>query len=223
MKSADEILTEYWVGAIGIATATAYWLLSKEAFLKVLTSGIGPAITLIAVLASTLLLFAFYIAGTYDDLDRAAGFVAGIKLEGPRHIILIFALAICFGALIAFAVNLMAYCGILLGLQILDLIGFFTIRRIFIGNETEAKERMSSSEWHALKDYYFVRPHLLLRLLRLLGTAVALGLAALLETRRSAALDALAWAIVVASAWSAEYYHSNWRKLLKKDLSLHPV
>jgi len=223
MKSTDEILTEYWLGAIGLASATAYWLLSKEEFHRVLTSGIGPAITLIAVLASTLLLFALYIAGTYDDLDKAAGYVTGIKLDGSRHVIIIFALAICFGALIAFAANLIVYCGILFGLQIVDLIGFLTIRRIFIGNEAEAKERVPSSEWRALKDYYFVRPHLPLRSLRLLGTAVALGLAVLLEMRRSAALGELAWAIVVASVWSAEYCHSNWRKLLKESLGLHPA
>ncbi len=223
MKTTDETLKDYWVLAIGVASATAYWLMSKEVFLRALTSGIGPAITFIAVLASTLLFFAFYIAGTNDDLDKAAGYVTGIKLEGPWHIILIFALAICFGALFAFAANLIVYCGILFGLLLVDFIGFLTIRRKFIKNEAKAKERVPLTKWRALKNYYFVRPHLLLRSLRLLGTAVALALAVLLETRRSAALGELAWAIVVASVWSAEYCHSNWRKLLKKDLGLHPA
>ncbi|HVC89272.1 MAG TPA: hypothetical protein VND66_01500 [Acidobacteriaceae bacterium] len=221
MKSTDEILTDYGLVAMGVAFSTAFAVLSKDGLPH--PRGIGPAITFIAVLASTLLLFARYIAGTHDDLSKAAGYVMGIKLEGSWHVIIIFALAICFGALIAYAANLIVYCGILFGLQIVDLIGFLTVRRKFIENEAGAKERMPSSEWRALKDYYCVRPHLLLRSLRLLGTAVALGIAVLLEWRRSAALGELAWAIVVASAWSAEYYHSYWRKLLKESLGLHPA
>jgi len=223
MKTTDEILKDYWVLAIGVASATAYWLMSKEVFLRALTSGVGAAITFIAVLASTLLLFTFYIAGTNDDLDKAAGYVTGIKLEGPWHIILIFALAICFGALFAFAANLIVYCGILFGLLLVDFVGFLTIRRKFIEHEAKAEKRVPPTDLLALKTYYFVRPHLLLRSLRLLGTAVAFGIAVLVETRRSAALGELAWAIVVASVWSTEYCHSNWRKLLKKDFGLHPA
>lgn len=222
MKTTDEVLKDYWILAIGVASATAYWLMSKEVFLKALTSGIGPAITLIAVLASTLMLFAFYIAGTNDDLEKAAGYVMGIKLEGPWHLILIFALALCFGALFAFAANLIVYSGILFGLLLVDFIGFLTIRRKFIENEAEAKERVPPTNLLALKNYYFVRPHLLLRSLRLLGTAVAFGIAVFVKMRRSTALGEIDWAIVVASIWSAEYCHANWRTLLKKDLGLLP-
>jgi hypothetical protein len=220
-KSYSMLLT-YWSTAIGVAIGTASVLLSRDALLRALEQGPIPAVTIIAVLAATLLVFVLYMEGTREELNFGEEYriLATVRRPQPEHVVLIIWLAICFGGLIAFATNLLVYCGILICLEAGDLFGTVTVRRRVRDALKKGVPHLTVSAKNAFDVYYNGKGHLWLRSFRLLGTGMALGLAIYLSAaRRGGHLAQVGWAIVIVSMLSAEYVHHLWRTQLRRSLA----
>jgi hypothetical protein len=212
MSGASSALDKYWLIAVptAIAAAGTCLSLSWHGFVSALKGGPVPSATVLAVLACTVWVFLRYVEATRDELEMAKEYVDAIPSLGVEPVLIIFAIAACFGALIAFASNLLVYSAILVCLHVADLAGTVWVKQAFY--EVERKvSRVPVSVRRALREYYVGRPQLRLRSLRLAGTLLALGIAVDARIYNSARGAEAAWAAILLSVLLTELFHGSWR------------
>jgi hypothetical protein len=218
MDRVYDTLDKYWALAIAVAVGCASILLTRDVLLREFERGPLHSVTVIAALASTLFIFVLYINATREELELAKTHKY-IELVGQletEQVILIFAVALCFGGLIAFVTNLLVYTALMIGLQVFDLVGAYVVRRRFQG--AEKKKNVDIPGRAILHEYYVLKPHLILRSVRLIGCTIALVLAIVARRSNSAVLTALGWAAMMCAILSSEYVLHLWRKVRRQRL-----
>jgi hypothetical protein len=210
-------LDKYWAIAVGLAIGCASILLSRDALIREFVRGIIPAVTIVAALATTLFLFVLYMNGARDELDlaRTHKYIEHIRQPETEQVVIIILLAICFGGLIAFVTNLLVYMGLMICLQVTDLVGTYMVRCRF----QDAEKFVPDPARDPLHDYYVVKPHLLLRSARLVACAVAMVFALMARTRPASIITVFGWATIIVAILSCEYVLHRWRQERKHRLA----
>lgn len=218
MDRVYDTLDKYWALAIAVAVGCASILLTRDVLLREFEQGPLHSVTVIAALASTLFIFVLYINATREELELAKThkYIELIGQLEAEQVILIFAVALCFGGLIAFVTNLLVYSAIMIGLQVFDLVGAYVVRRRF--QDAEKKKHVDIPGRVILHEYYVLKPHLILRSVRLIGCTIALVLAIAARRNNSAVLTALGWAAMICAILSSEYVLHLWRKVRRQRL-----
>ena len=213
-----DTLDRYWTIAIAVAIGCASILLTRDVLLREFMRGWVHTVTVIVALGSTLFLFVLYINATREELELAKTH-RYIELVGQleaEQVVLIFAVALCFGGLIAFVTNLLAYAALMMGLQLFDLVGAYAVRRRF--QDANKKRNVDIQGRVILHEYYVVKPHLLLRLVRLIGCTIALLLGVEARINDSAVLAELGWATMILTILLSEYVLHLWRRVRRQRL-----
>ena len=199
--------------AIGCASV----LLSRETLREEFMRGVIPAITVVAILITTLLVFVLYLFSTQEELDLAREYAYVEKL-GALHwqdFAIVFVLALSFGGIIAFVTNLLLYSAVIIVLQIADSIGAYMVQ-----NRLFRAYQKSKAIPDPIYDYYLVKPQFVLRTARLVAYTVAFVLAVVASFRPKAIVTELAWVIIVITTITYEYVIYRWR--LERHRKLPP-
>ena len=217
-----DTLNSYWSVAITLAVGSACLLLSREVFLREFMAGPIHAITIVAVLGVTLLMFVLYMNATREELELAKSnrYIEFVGQPQAEVVILIACLALCFGGLIAFTTNLLVYGELMIVLQIADIVGAYIARRRF--QDIESKKHVNIPGRAILHEYYVTKPHLRMRLLRLVGCIIAVFLAVKARKNNLTIFTEMGWAIMIFSILWAEFVLHRWRQLRRYQLtSIH--
>jgi hypothetical protein len=211
-------LDKYWAIGIAVTLGCASVLLSRDAILQQMKRGPLYAITVIAVLVATLFMFLIYMHASRDELDLAKSYkyVEHIRPPQAAEIIVIFAVALLFGGLIAFVTNLLIYASIMLCFRIADLVALHMVRR-GVRHAKEMKQ-VSSAPLFVMANYYLSKPHVILHVTRLLGCVVALLLAVEANKKHSSMLDESGWAAIISVSLLSEFVLYRWRQERKEKL-----
>jgi hypothetical protein len=213
-----DALDKYWGLAIAVVIACASLFMSRSSLFASFHEGTIQAAMVIAPLAVTLIVFVLYMEATRAELRLAArlNFIEALRAPRTSEIIIIFSIALCFGCLIAFVTNLLVYSALLLGLQVVDLIGPFIVNRRF--KEAEGSGRTPPKARAALHEYYLVRHQISLRAVRAVGCVIGLLLAIFsVKTHRQIYAE-LAWAVILVSLLATEYVLLRWRLARNRKL-----
>ena len=211
---------EYWRVCLAVAIGCASVLLSQDSLKREFIRGVVPAITVSAVLLTTLVTFVLFLIATDDELELAHHYNYIQKIGNPQwpDFLVIFVLALGFGALIAFVSNPLIYAATIVLFQGADTIGTSLLQ-----NRVARARKEAASMPNAIYDYYLLRPHSSLRTLRLLGYFLAFTIALVARFKPSVVLIESCWTVILATTITCEFYLRHWRNELSRQLELEDV
>ena len=161
MSKVYDLFRNFWDIAVGIAVASAFFVLSTDKIRELLARDPAQGVLVILALVSSVLWLLAYMYGTRTELEFLRGYSDDSEVEAVARefswegFLVVAGLAVCFGALIGAVAKPVTYASIAIALQIADSCGFTIVQRVlFRANQRDALHP-------ALLEYYFYRPHAL--------------------------------------------------------------
>lgn len=212
------LLRQYWQIGVAVSVATALFLIRIDHIRDEIMAGPIQGVQLVLLLIITILWFVAYMHATLNELEMLRDYrIATTILTSnwvPLTIILL--IALCFGALVAFATNLLIYSCFAMLLIIFNSIGFTMVQRAISTASQNAE--CGKAPPIALVEYYLYRPFMLHQMGMLIGFFAAFLLSLLAHYEHEMQLKMPAAFAVIVTILLGECVILRWRRLRDRKL-----
>ncbi len=216
-RKAVETLNYLWAAGLAITLGVAFGIYSWGK-IGGFTQELRLLIEILALIATTVVLFVRYLTATHRELGLLAEYLNGSSAPriGPSVYYAIFGLALVFGVLIATAHVIILYSAIILAYNIVDLWSGWLVRRnIAPLLEKKLSRHLSPEERDiviTIRDYYLGNPTFERGATLMFVDWIAFSLALVFHFTKLAWCRDLAYGIVILNLLAGEYVIYRWRR-----------